>query len=224
MKNTKWIFIVIVVLLIAGVACYFFFSNNQNSPASPGSRMSAEVENVPNNDNSDFENSNNEQNVTKEIVSATEGLEKEIASFSTKIMDEDNNRDNNMEISLSKLNGKVVKNGETFSFNETVGSPTPGKGYEKAGVFVEDEYKKDYGGGNCQVSTTLYNAVLKVDGLKVTERHEHTQEVYYVPHGKDAAVAYGEIDFKFENNTGHDIKIYGEITEKEVKIKLTQIS
>ena len=97
-------------------------------------------------------------------------------------------------------------------------------GYEKAGVFVQDQYKKDYGGGNCQVSTTLYNAVLKVDGLKVTERHQHTQEVYYVPLGKDAAVAYGEIDFKFKNNTGHDIKIYGEMTEKEVKIRLTRIS
>lgn len=233
MKNAKWIFIVIAIALIVGIACYFFFFNNQNSPAFPGTRMGAEVENNANSTTSEgSNNSNNEDasnnqnensNTSKEIISATEGLEKEISKFSTKIMDEDEHRDNNMEISLSKLNGKVVKNEETFSFNETVGSPTPNKGYEKAGVFVEDEYKKDYGGGNCQVSTTLYNAVLKVDGLKVTERHEHTQEVYYVPHGKDAAVAYGEIDFKFENNTGHDIKIYSEITEKEVKIRLTQI-
>ena len=220
MKNTKWIFIIIGIILIAGLVCYFFFSNNSPSPASPGTQMSTTVENNQNT----VENSDDNQNVTKEIVSATEGLEKEIATFSTKIMDEDDNRDNNMEISLSKLNGTVVKNGDTFSFNKIVGSPTPDKGYEKAGVFVEDEYKKDYGGGNCQVSTTLYNAVLKVDGLKVTERHEHTQEVYYVSLGKDAAVAYGEIDFKFKNNTGHDIKIYGKMTEKEVKIKLTQIS
>lgn len=126
----------------------------------------------------------------KEIISVTEEQEKEISKFSTKIMDKDDNRDNNMKLSISKINGTVVKNGDTFSFNDIVGSPTPDKGYQKAGVFVEDKLKKDYGGGNCQVSTTLYNAVLKVDGLKVIERHEHTKEVYYVPKGKDAAVAF----------------------------------
>ena len=158
--------------------------------------MNTNIENNQSKNNT----ADNQSNTVKEIRSATEGLEKEIASFSTKIMDEDNNRDNNMEISLSKINGTVVKNGDTFSFNDTVGSPTPEEGYEKAGVFVENKLKKDYGGGNCQVSTTLYNAVLKVDGLEVTERHEHTKEVYYVKKGKDAAVAYGELDFKFKNN------------------------
>lgn len=159
----------------------------------------------------------------KEIKSATEGLEKEVSSFSTKIMDEDENRDHNMGISASKINGTIVKNGDSFSFNDIVGSPTPDKGYEKAGVFVEDKLKKDYGGGNCQVSSTLYNAVLKVDGLEVTERHEHTKEVYYVKKGKDAAVAYGELDLKFKNSTGHDIKIYAEVTEKEVNVKIAQL-
>lgn len=79
------------------------------------------------------------------------------------------------------------------------------------------------GGGNCQVSSTLYNAVLKVPGLKVTERHEHTKEVYYVAKGKDAAVAYGELDFKFKNETEYDIKIYGEISKNKVKVKIMSI-
>lgn len=224
MKNNKWIFIVLAILILIGIGAYFFFFSNPNQNPTPGTRVSTNISNSQNNNDQISNGQENTGSIQKESVGVTEGLEKEIAKFSTKIMEEDNHRDNNMEISLSKLNGTIVKNGDTFSFNETVGSPTPNEGYEKAGVFVEDKYKKDYGGGNCQVSTTLYNAVLKVDNLKVTERHEHTQEVYYVPLGKDAAVAYGEIDFKFKNNTGHDIKIYGEMTEKEVKIKLTQLN
>lgn len=223
MKNNKWIFITLAILVLIGIGIYFFFfsNNNPNINPTPGTKVSTDISNRQ---NINEQNSGNQENTQKQSVGVTEGLEKEVAKFSTKIMEEDNHRDNNMEISLSKLNGTIVKDGDTFSFNETVGSPTPNEGYEKAGVFVQDQYKKDYGGGNCQVSTTLYNAVLKVDGLKVTERHEHTQEVYYVPLGKDAAVAYGEIDLKFKNNTGHDIKIYGEMTEKEVKIKLTQLN
>ena len=67
--------------------------------------------------------------------------------------------------------------------------------------------KKVYGGGNCQVSSTLYNAVLSTPGLVVIERHEHSNNVPYVQKGKDAAVAYGSYDFKFRNDTGHDVKI-----------------
>ncbi|MCI9247076.1 MAG: hypothetical protein HFJ30_08250 [Clostridia bacterium] len=226
MKDKKWIFIILVILFLIGIGIYFFFfvNSNPNTNPTPGTRVSTDVSNSQTNDSQNSNGQKNADSTQKESVGVTEGLEKEIAKFSTKIMEEDHHRDNNMEISLSKLNNTIVKAGDTFSFNETVGSPTPNEGYEKAGVFVEDKYKKDYGGGNCQVSTTLYNAVLKVDNLKVTERHEHTQEVYYVPLGKDAAVAYGEIDFKFQNNTGHDIKIYGEMTEKEVKIKLIQLN
>lgn len=186
-KNIKWILILIAILIIIGIILYFsFFPNkNSNSPYN-ASKMSSNTQNAQNTNNT----SNEQSNSSTEIRTATEGLEKEIASFSTKIMDEDNNRDNNMKISLAKINETVVKNNDTFSFNDIVGSPTPNEGYKKAGVFVENKLKKDYGGGNCQVSSTLYNAVLKVDGLKVTERHEHTKEVYYVAKGKDAAVAF----------------------------------
>lgn len=217
-KYSKWILLLIVILIVVGIIIYFaFFSNENSNGPSEATKMSANVENT------NYNEADDNQNVTKEVRSVTEGLGEEISKFSTKIMDEDNNRDNNMKISLSKLNGTVVKNGDTFSFNDTVGSPTPEEGYEKAGVFVENKLKKDYGGGNCQVSTTLYNAVLKVDNLKVTERHEHTKEVYYVEKGKDAAVAYGELDFKFKNEAGYDIRIDAEMTDKEVKIKLMKI-
>lgn len=218
MKNgTKWILIILPIIVL-GIIVYFAFFTNSNPDNPPeASRMSTNTQ------AENQQNSENNSNVSKEVRSATEGQEKEISTFSTKILDEDNHRDNNMEISLSKINGTVVKNNDTFSFNDIVGSPTPSEGYEKAGVFVEDELKKDYGGGNCQVSSTLYNAVLKVKGLEVTERHEHTMDVYYVEQGKDAAVAYGELDFKFKNSTGHDIKIYAEMTKDKVTVKIVQL-
>lgn len=77
--------------------------------------------------------------------------------------------------------------------------------------------------GNCQVSSTLYNAVLSLPSLTVIERHEHSNEVYYVPLGKDAAVSYGSIDFKFKNNYDYDIKIYASNTKNSVDIKIVKL-
>ena len=67
--------------------------------------------------------------------------------------------------------------------------------------------KKDQADGNCQISTTLYNAVLSVPSLIVTERHAHSNYVPYIEKGKDAAVAYGSYDLKFRNDSGNNIKI-----------------
>lgn len=74
--------------------------------------------------------------------------------------------------------------------------------------------------GNCQVSTTLYNAVLTIPSLVVTERHEHSNKVPYISDGKDAAVAYGSYDFKFRNNSGNDIKINCSSDGKNVTVNL----
>ena len=79
-------------------------------------------------------------------------------------------------------------------------------------------------GGNCQVSSTLYNAVLEVSDLKVTERHEHSNSVPYVPKGKDAAVAFGSYDFKFVNNTGTKIKITYSCDKNYVYVKIFKLS
>ena len=78
-------------------------------------------------------------------------------------------------------------------------------------------------GGNCQISSTLYNAVLNIPNLSIIERHEHSKKVYYVPEGKDAAVAYGSIDFKFQNNNDYDIKIYAEPTTNEINIRIVKL-
>lgn len=78
-------------------------------------------------------------------------------------------------------------------------------------------------GGNCQVSSTLYNAVLNIPSLVVTERHEHGKDVTYVPDGKDAAVSYGSLDLKFRNDLGKDIRIKATTDNQTITIKLIQL-
>ena len=152
-------------------------------------------------------------------------VETELSSFSTKIYTpNDSARQNNITITCSKLNGKVINPGETFSFCDTVGKATPEAGYQKADVFDKNGNTiKGYGGGNCQISSTLYNAVLALPSLTVIERHEHSKEVYYVPLGKDAAVAYGSIDFKFRNDYDYSIKIYCSNTTDSIDVRIVKI-
>lgn len=140
-KYVKWILVLFIIFLITGIIVFYFSSNKNSNQPSDATKISTNILNTQ----VQNETSNDSSNTEKEIRSATQGLEKEISNFSTKIMDEDNNRDNNMEISLSKINGTIVKKGHSFSFNDIVGSPTPNEGYKKAGVFVENKLKKDYG-------------------------------------------------------------------------------
>ena len=160
-------------------------------------------------------------NITEKPKTPTEI---DLASFSTKIMYKDTNRQHNMSLTCSKLNGTIVKAGESFSFCNTVGKATAEAGYKEAEIFDKNgNIKKGYGGGNCQVSSTLYNVVLQIPGLKVLERHEHSRKVSYVESGKDAAVAYGSIDFRFKNENNYDIKIYSESTEDSINLRIVKI-
>lgn len=153
---------------------------------------------------------NTENTTTPEITpTPAPNPEETLATFSTKIYDKSSARQNNINITCNTLNGTIIKANETFSFCNIVGQATSDKGYQKADIF--DKYgnkKKGYGGGNCQISTTLYNCVLSIPSLNVTERHPHSNRVPYIEKGKDAAVAYGSYDFKFSNNSNRDIKIY----------------
>jgi len=149
----------------------------------------------------------------------------ELSTFTTKVLTSDPNRNNNISITCGKLNEHIVKAGEIFSFTGTVGQSTSEEGYEKANVFTASGATiKGLGGGNCQISSTLYNAVMAVPGLTVVERHAHSNKVYYVPDGKDAAVAYGSVDFKFKNDLGYDIKILATSSPQEVTIKIVRVS
>ena len=246
MKNNKILIIVAIILILCiGIGIYFFFKNkNTNSSnysaerTSTNQDFSANNTSVNNNivsnsqinntenfeQNSLMENKANEENEQNNIQNIKPKKDELISSFSTKIYIKESERQNNISITCSKLNGTVVKNGGTFSFCNTIGPATSAKGYQEADIFDNDgNKKKGLGGGNCQVSTTLYNAVLKVSGLSVIERHEHSNKVPYIKAGKDAAVAYGSYDLKFRNNTGNDIRIEASATANNVSINLYKI-
>ena len=226
-KNIILSIIILFALLLVGCN-----NNEQNSNNSSNSVERLTFEN--NNSTENNISTNNTQNITRTItgnensnssnVTSETNTEKEIATFSTKLLTHDTKREKNIQITCSTLNGHIVKSGETFSFTGTVGKATSERGYQKADTFDANGDKvKALGGGNCQISSTLYNAVLKVDKLEIVERHEHSQKVYYVPEGKDAAVAYGSVDFKFKNNNDFDIKIYAELKDRKINIKLVRI-
>lgn len=129
-----------------------------------------------------------------------------IGSFETQILDKDEERVNNINISAQALDGIILEPGETFSFNDTVGRRTKEKGYEEARILVGCEKGYAVGGGICQVSSTLYNAAVN-SGLEIIERHSHSADVHYVPLGQDAAISYGTLDLKFKNSLSHNIKL-----------------
>lgn len=133
-------------------------------------------------------------------------VSKTIAEYSTSYASSDANRASNVALAASKINGKVLNPGERFSFNGVVGPRTAATGFKVAHVYEGDRVVDGMGGGICQVSSTLYNAVVLAD-LKIVSRTNHSMPVGYVPLGRDATVSYGTIDFVFENNKTHPIKI-----------------
>lgn len=235
MKKGFWIFIVIALILLACVGFYLFSKNNHQANNYDASRTSTNFgsninssndNNVANNNQSNDDNSINETNINKGITEATTPnyKEEQIATFSTKIYSKDSARQNNIQITCNTLNGTIVENGSTFSFCNTVGPSTSSKGYQEADIFDSNgKKKKGLGGGNCQISTTLYNAVLSVPSLVVTERHEHSNYVPYIKDGKDAAVAYGSYDLKFRNNLGNPLKIIAQASTDNVTINLISL-
>jgi len=123
-------------------------------------------------------------------------------SYSTSSLE----RKQNIALASSTLNNTFIDVGAEFSFNRTVGERTEKRGYKKAKIILNGEFADGVGGGVCQVSTTLYNAVL-LSGLKVTEFHQHSLPVSYVSPSFDAMVNSGWADLKFVNNTNNPIII-----------------
>lgn len=135
--------------------------------------------------------------VSAESSENVSGQYKTLASFTTKTTS-NAVRNKNIALACAKLNGTIVRPGEEFSFNRTVGQRTKEGGYGEAAAYNNGEVVQEVGGGVCQVSTTLYNAVLKA-GLKITSRRSHTFKPNYVTPGMDATVSWGGPDFKFAN-------------------------
>lgn len=131
-----------------------------------------------------------------------QNIDSVIGSYSTNYYP--GSRGDNIWLAANSLSDKIVKPGWTFSFNDTVGERTYSAGYQNAGVIVNGQTDVGVGGGVCQVSSTLYNAVL-LAGLTPVERTPHYFKSSYIGAGRDATVADGLIDFKFRNDLPHSV-------------------
>lgn len=142
-----------------------------------------------------------------------------IASFSTSFESSSFMRANNINISVNSINGKVLIPGEIFSFNEALGERTRERGYMEAPIIIGNKVESGVGGGICQVSSTLYNAILKA-GIKNIQRTNHSLPSSYVGLGLDATVDWGNIDFKFINTLDYPIYIQGHTENKNLYINI----
>lgn len=132
------------------------------------------------------------------------------------------NRAHNVALAAKTINGTILLPGETFSYNGTLGNTNAANGYKQATAYVGGKVVPSYGGGICQVSSTLYNAVLYAN-LEIVERYNHSYAVSYVPAGRDATVAYGGKDFKFKNTRSYPIKIVASAKNGVVSISIAGI-
>ena len=128
-------------------------------------------------------------------------------------------RSHNILLSTLAINNHVIFPGEEFSFNQVVGERTKEKGYQKAPVIVKGELAEDIGGGICQVSSTLFNAV-HLRGIQMVERYSHSRKVPYVPPGKDATVSWWGPDFVFKNNYNQPILIRASSKNGKMEVRI----
>lgn len=142
-----------------------------------------------------------------------------LSSFSTRYDASNTNRTTNLKLAMNKLNGVVVASGETFSYNKTLGKRTAAAGYKEAGGYAAGGVVQTLAGGICQISSTLYDAVVYAN-LDIVERHNHMFLAGYVGAGKDATVVYGALDFKFKNTRKYPIMIKTSIGNGVAKIDI----
>ena len=140
-----------------------------------------------------------------------------LSQFSTSFTSSGYNRSNNIILSSAKLNGLVLMPGEEFSYNQAVGQRTRAAGFREAGAYSNGKVVQEVGGGICQVSSTLYNAVLYAN-LEIVERTNHYFNPGYVKAGLDATVSWGGPDFRFRNNRNYPIRIVKDTSGKKLKV------
>lgn len=186
-----------------------------------------------NNENLDNSNKNNDTGIAKSVnLTNSNDNDQEtkddingelLASYSSKVYTKTEDRQKNLRIVCDKLSGTILAPNEEFSYNEICGPYNKENGFGKATVFLGDGTEtEDYGGGVCQLSSTLYNAIKNLN-VEVTERHNHSKKVYYVPDGQDATVSYGNLDFKFKNLNDYSILIKASSSAQSVDVSVYKI-
>ena len=144
-------------------------------------------------------------NITTSMI-GMEAFPDLLSTFSTRYVTSNKNRTTNLRLAANKINGTVIIPGETFSFNKIVGKRTIEAGYKDAAIYQDGKVVDGLAGGICQISSTLFNAVVYAN-LEITERRNHQFVPSYVTAGRDATVVYGAQDFKFKNTRNYPIKI-----------------
>ena len=145
--------------------------------------------------------------------------EYELASYATSLEGRNSAQVHNLRLACANLNNITIKPNETFSFNNAIGPWTSDKGYKKAPTSYDGEIIDNWGGGVCQLSSTLYNTAL-LAGLRIDERNKHQWTSQYAPVGRDAAVAFMGADLIFTNTLPKPITIKTQLTEKSVIVKM----
>jgi len=247
MKKVKLTIITIASLLLS--ACSNTQSPNGNN--TENQKLSSSIDTLPNLNNNDYsnttrfpisgknisgENSFNKENNTKiESDNTQENTKNQpeinnsksnkqlLNSYSSKVYTKTEDRQKNLRIVCEKISGVILKPNEEFSYNNTCGPYNKENGFGKATVFLGDgTEKEDYGGGVCQLSSTLYNAIKDLN-VEITERHNHSKKVYYVPDGEDATVSYGNLDFKFKNLNNYSLLIEAKSSANSVDVYVYKI-
>lgn len=152
--------------------------------------------------------------LTKQLLSRINGV---IGEYSTSFKTSTKDRAENIKLSADSFRGKMLLPGEELSYNDTTGPRDSKFGYKEANVILNGELTPGVGGGVCQTSTTMYNALL-LSNLTILERHPHSIPPAYIKHGQDAAVAYGYLDLKFRNDFDYPIYIDTKTTNERVYI------
>ncbi|MBP3284908.1 MAG: VanW family protein [Clostridia bacterium] len=147
----------------------------------------------------------------------------ELSSFTTYFNVNEKERTENVTLSANFINDVILMPGQEFSYNTTVGERSVERGFKTAKVYSQGQVVDGLGGGICQTSSTLYNAVVKAD-LEVLERRNHSLPVSYVKLGTDATVVYGTTDFRFKNNQQYPIKITAKISGGSLTVKILGIN
>lgn len=142
-----------------------------------------------------------------------------IASYTTYFDSSVVGRTHNIHQSSKAITGVIVGVGDYFSFNTTVGPRTKDTGYQEALEIVNGEFVMGIGGGICQTSSTLFNAVDQL-GVTYVERHHHSKAIGYVPKGRDATVSYGTLDFRFQNTIGVPFMIFSTTAEDSITVEI----
>ena len=197
----------------------FVFAGEENGFAIDQDKLAADISQALKDKKFDAKITATGSDVAPEISAASAKEKyKTISSFTTNTT-ANQNRNTNVRLAAEAINGTVIKPGQEFSFNGTVGQRTEAKGYKGAAAYNNGEVVQEIGGGVCQVSTTLYNAVFKA-GLKISSRRSHTFEPSYVTPGRDATVSWDQPDFKFINNSSTAIGLRASYADQKVTISV----